>query len=101
MNEQPSLTEVILPEALKFHRAFQSLLLATADAAGNPNASYAPYVADSDGYYIYISELAAHTGNLRCRAVASVLFIEDERDAKHLFGRKRLTLDCRAEPVER
>lgn len=101
MNEHPSLTEVILPEALKFHRAFQSLLLATANAAGNPNASYAPYVADTGGYYIYVSELAAHSGNLRCRPVASVLFIEDELTAHHLFARKRLTLECRAEPVER
>src|SRR5512144_2158705 len=32
---------------------------------------------------------------------ASLLFIEDENQAQHLFGRKRVTYTCRAEPVAR
>jgi putative heme iron utilization protein len=94
---KPTLEE-ILPEALGFPRAFASLLLATADAAGHPHASYAVYLADERGrFHIYISELAAHTANLRIRPEASALFIEDEGQAKSLFGRKRLTCECRAE----
>jgi putative heme iron utilization protein len=94
---KPTLDE-ILSEALEFHRAFDSLLLATVDGAGNPNASYAVHVVDGQGrFHIYISELAAHTRNLRVKPWASVLFIEDESRARNLFGRKRLTCECRAE----
>jgi putative heme iron utilization protein len=98
---KPSL-EDILSEALEFYRAFDSLLLATADREGHPHASYAVHIADDQGrFYIYISELAAHTQNLHQKPRASVLLIEDENRAKHLFGRKRLTCDCRAEPISR
>jgi putative heme iron utilization protein len=98
---KPTLEE-ILPEALDFPNAFDTLLLATADLAGHPHASYAVYLADERGrFHIYISELAAHTGNLRVRPEASTLFIEDEDQAKSLFGRKRLTCECRAEPLFR
>lgn len=94
---KPTLEE-ILSEALEFHRAFDSMLLATADADGNPHASYAVHVMDEQGrFHIYISELAAHTQNLRTRPRASALFIEDESQAKNLFGRKRLTCECRSE----
>lgn len=103
MTQTPKPTlEEILPEARAFHRAFGSLLLATTDAAGQPHASYAAHLADAWGHFhIYISELAAHTGNLRARGRASVMFIEDEDKAGHLFARKRLTCDCRAEWVPR
>lgn len=103
MTHTPKLTlEDILPEARAFHRAFNSLMLATADAQGQPYASYAVHLADEWGHFhIYISELAAHTGHLRARERASVLFIEDESQATHLFARKRLTCDCRAEWVAR
>lgn len=98
---KPALDE-ILSEALEFHRTFDSLLLATVDAEGNPNASYAVHAMDGRGrFHIYVSELAAHTRNLRRNPRASALFIEDESRAKHLFGRKRLTCDCRAEAVPR
>ena len=86
-----SFAEVQL-EARTFPQAFESLVLATADAEGHPHASYAVYVADEIGcFHIYISALAAHTQNLLARPVASVLFIEDESRARYLFGRRRLT----------
>lgn len=94
--------EDILPEARAFHRAFNSLTLATADPQGQPYASYAVHLADEWGhFYLYISELATHTGHLRARERASVLFIEDESQAAHLFARRRLTCDCRAEWLPR
>lgn len=90
--------ENILSEALQFHLAFDSLLLATSDAAGHPDASYAVHHVDQRGrFHIFVSELAAHTANLKVRPEASVLFIEDETQAGNLFGRKRLTCACRAE----
>lgn len=99
--EKPS-SEAILLEAKAFHQGFDSLLMATVSPEGMPVASYAPYINDSEGcFYIYVSELAAHTANLLHTSRVSVLFIEDERSASHLFARKRLTYQCVAKEIGR
>ena len=79
-----------------FPARFQSLQLATVSADGQPEASYAPFVADRGCYYVYLSDLARHGANLRATSRASVLFIEGEEQAKHPFARERLTLRCEA-----
>lgn len=97
---KPGLSE-ILQEARQFHESYDSLLMATA-RQDVPVATYAPYVTDEQGrFYIYVSELSAHTANLMLNPKASLLFIEDESQAKHLFGRKRVTYTCHAEAVPR
>ena len=91
----------VLEEARRFHESFDSVMMATS-REDVPVATYAPYVTDEDGcFYIYVSELSAHTPNLMQNPRASLLFIEDESQAQHLFGRKRVTYSCVAEPVER
>jgi putative heme iron utilization protein len=79
-----------------FPSRFRTLQLATVGSDGLPEASYAPYVTDQGCHYVYLSELALHSGNLRSSGRASVLFIEAEADAKNLFARERLTLACEA-----
>lgn len=97
----PSLAE-LRNEALSFHQSFASLLMATASPDGEPLASHAPYVTGATGcFYIYISELAAHTANLTRHPRASVLFIEDEHQAGHPFARKRMTYACEAGEIGR
>lgn len=86
----------ILDESRRFPAQFQSLHLATCNAMGEPEASYATYVEHEGSYYVYTSELSAHTANLAASGRCSVLFIESEADAKHLFARRRLTLQCSA-----
>lgn len=82
-------------EVLAFPDGFLSLILGTSDAEGLPLASYAPFVrGDSGCFWIYVSELAGHTGNLATNPKASILFIENEADSANLFARKRLTLTC-------
>jgi len=76
---------------IDFIDAFDSLQLATVDRDGMPEASYAPYVKLGNDYYIYVSELSKHTGNLLDNGKVSLLLIESEQDAKHLFARKRVT----------
>jgi putative heme iron utilization protein len=95
MSQSPDLNAV-MDECRKFPGLFQSLHLATCNAAGEPEASYATYVEHDGRYYIYVSELSAHTANLAAAGRCSVLFIESEGDAKHLFARRRLTLQCAA-----
>lgn len=72
----------------------QSLLIASLSASGTADISYAPYLYDSGGFYILVSELAAHTQNLLARPQASILLIEPEASATNPFARKRLRLDC-------
>ncbi len=64
-------------------------------------ASYSPFVKVNDRLYIFISELAQHTQNLLATGKASVMLIEDERDAKNIFARKRLVLQCDAKDIDR
>lgn len=77
-----------------FPDRFQTLHLGTVSADGQPEASYAPYVADQGHYYVYLSSLARHAANLRATPRASVLFIEGEEQARQVFARERLTLAC-------
>ncbi|NDG86567.1 MAG: HugZ family protein [Gammaproteobacteria bacterium] len=52
-------------------------------------------------FYIFISELAEHTGNLRQNPKASLLFIDNESVSSSLFARKRITYYCKAELIPR
>ncbi|MGJ3241743.1 MAG: HugZ family protein [Opitutales bacterium] len=91
------------------HRSYRELIdgaktltLGTADAQGEPHASYAPFFRDAAGdFHVFVSDLAEHAGNLRDTGRASVMIIEDEAAAEHLSARRRATFACRAVPVER
>lgn len=85
-----------LPSQLK------SLMLATVNSDGSPQASYAPYVMDGDRqFYIFVSGLSAHTDNLLRTGQASVLLIQDEGQSPQVFARQRLTYECQVTLVER
>lgn len=78
----------------------QTLLLSTVTATGQPAISYAPYVRDASGrFYIFISELAEHTGNLQRQGSAAILFVRSEAEARNLFARERVILQCLADAV--
>lgn len=89
-------------EAREFLARFKTLIMATLSTDGAPEASYAPFVrAQDDCFYVYVSGLSRHTGNLAASGVLSVLLIEDEGSVKQPFARRRLTFDCRAERIAR
>lgn len=91
-------TASIVAEAGEFLAAFRSLSMATVSADGVPDASYAPFVRiDDNAFYVNLSELSTHTGNLLSTPRASVLFLQPEDDSKQLFARKRLSFDVDAE----
>lgn len=79
----------------------QTVQLATVDAQGEPDASYAPCLQRQGRFYLFVSELAVHTRNLLHHPSASLLFIEDEQRSRNLFARKRLILRCAAEELSR
>ncbi len=78
-----------------------SLQLATVDGDGRPHASYAPFVPSENDFYVYVSQLSAHTRNLLDTQRAGVLVIEDEGEAENPFVRRRLVFDCRATTIAR
>jgi len=78
-----------------------TLSLASVAANGQADISYAPFVRDDQGRFcIFVSALAAHTGNLLREPSASVMLIQPESEASNLFARERLTLRCRAEEIK-
>ena len=82
----------------KYVTGKQSLMLATVNEQGMPDVSYAPFVIDDlFNVYVFISEIVERTRNLISNGKASLLFIEDEQDAKHIFARRRATMQAKAE----
>jgi heme oxygenase (biliverdin-IX-beta and delta-forming) len=89
-------------EAREFQSAFRSVLMATVNRDGVPEASYAPYVMDDDGsYYVFVSGLARHTRDFQESGHVSLQFIENEDSAQNLFARRRLTLLCDVSAIPR
>ena len=89
------------PEIKEFRQERRTIQLATVDAEGRPNVSYAPYVQNQEGYFVLISQIARHARNLLENPNVSLMMIEDEDSSKQLFARKRLTIDAVATVVER
>ncbi|EMD80524.1 HuvZ protein [Vibrio diabolicus E0666] len=89
------------PEIKEFRQERRTLQLATVDAEGRPNVSYAPYLQNQEGYFVLISKIARHARNLLENPNVSLMMIEDEESSKQLFARKRLTFDAVANVVER
>lgn len=78
----------------------QTLLFATATRNGLPELSVAPFVRDQNNcFYIYVSDLAGHTANLRANPLASVLFIRPEAESPNLFARERAIFSCEVREV--
>ncbi len=101
MPEKPPPAE-LQSEAIAFRDRFQTVILATAGADGTPESSYAPHVIDdAQDIYLFISDLAQHTRNLRANPRASLMYIASEADSANLFARQRLILDCTAKFLER
>jgi putative heme iron utilization protein len=90
-----------LGEEIKdFINSRRSLQLATVDQDGAPFASYAPFAADDDSFYVLLSDIAVHGLNLAREPRASVLIIEDEDGAGELFARLRVSYQVHAEELE-
>jgi putative heme iron utilization protein len=96
-------SEDFMKLAEDLHRLMDSqrtLLLATVSHEGRPDISYAPFVRDRRGrFYIFVSELAAHTANLRHNPKASAMLIRPEAESSNPFARERATFQCRVREI--
>lgn len=81
---------------------YKTISLATNDEHGRPLASYAPVAVDEERrFYLFVSELADHTSNLRRGGPVSLQLMEDETRSKQLFARSRLTMGATVTAIPR
>ena len=66
-----------------------------------PQVSYAPFVWHDHHLYLYLSDLARHTANLRRNPGVGLMLIEDEACAQNPFARRRLSLQGQAELISK
>ena len=78
-----------------------SVQLATVNADGKPEASYAPCAWVENNFYLFLSQLSSHTGNLAQNPSISLLLIEDAAATSNYFARKRASLHGRVRTVAR
>ena len=101
MSNRSTLQE-LQQEAIAFRRKCDALMLSTTSLDGMPDASYAPCFLDDEGRcHILVSHLARHTRNLLSHPIASLMWLEDRGSSRNAFARRRLTVQCRAENIER
>ena len=81
--------------------AQQSLQLATCNLDGTAEISYAPFLLHDNRFYIYVSALAKHTGNLLRNHQAGIMLIQPEAEAENIFARQRLSFNCRVSEIHR
>jgi putative heme iron utilization protein len=93
--------DTIQTELQDFLEGLKTVQLATLDSENLPEASYAPYVKYENAYYLFLSDLAIHSINLKLNSATSLLFIEDEASSKNLFARRRVILQGEAATVHR
>jgi putative heme iron utilization protein len=91
----------IAPDVAGLIEKSRSVILATVDAEGNPNSSYAPFARIGNKLYVLVSFMSRHTKNLRDMKKASVMFIDDESETKQIYARVRLTVDMLTAQIER
>ncbi|WP_426479456.1 pyridoxamine 5'-phosphate oxidase family protein [Chryseobacterium sp. CBSDS_008] len=91
----------VAPKVKELINASKSIILATVDAEGNPNSSYAPFIQVDHTFYILVSFMAKHTKNLADGRKTSIMFIEDESATKQIYARERLTIEAATSQIER
>jgi putative heme iron utilization protein len=97
MDDLDSLRE----EYLALRESCEGALLATLEGEWMPAASYAPLAWLDGQAYLFLSELAAHTKNLkRCPSI-SLLLLEEADRGGNAFVRRRISLRAEARLLAR
>ena len=94
-------TDSVRMDYLALRDQVNSVLLATLRRDATPEASYAPCVWFEGDCFVFLSELASHTQNLKHDPSISLLLIEAEAAAGNAFARKRISLFGSAQNVVR
>ncbi len=87
MNE----TDSTVREYLTLRDQTNSVQLATLGSEATPEASYAPCIWREGDCYVFLSELASHTQNLKLNPSVGLLLVEAKTAAGNAFARKRIS----------
>lgn len=79
----------------------KGIIIASLNEDKLPEISATPFVQTGLCFYIFISELATHTQNIKQHPQLSVMLVEDEQDTSNTFARKRLSFKCTASIIKR
>ncbi|MDY0272757.1 MAG: pyridoxamine 5'-phosphate oxidase family protein [Advenella sp.] len=85
----------------RLHNECLSLVMATNNNKGEPNASYSPFAWLNNRFYILVSGLATHTVNLQQNPSLAILLADDESKTRNIYARVRLSYQARAETVDK
>ena len=84
----------------KLIEEMRSLQLSTVGTDGVPHCGYTPYLYQASGsFYIFVSQLAAHTRNLLANKTVAIMIIADEQSTSQIFARARVNYLCDATRV--
>jgi len=93
-DEQPATVCASLIEDMR------SLQLSTVGVDGIPHCGYTPYLHRAPGnFYIFVSQLAAHTRHLLANGTVAIMIIADEQSTSQIFARTRVTYLCEAKRI--
>ncbi len=93
-------TAEIRREYLALRAAIDGAMLSTLAEDGSPEASYAPLLWHDGAAFLFLSDLASHTRNLQRNPALGLLLLEPASGSSP-FARRRITLQGRAERIER
>lgn len=95
-NVQPASTCASLIEEMR------SLQLSTIGEDDIPHCGYTPYLHRApNSFYIFVSQLAAHTRNLLIHTSVATMIIADEQSTSQIFARTRVNYLCEAKRIAR
>jgi len=78
----------------------RSLQLSTVGMDGIPHSGYTPYLHRAPGsFYIFVSQLAAHTRHLLTNGTVAIMIIADEQSTSQIFARRRVNYLCEAKRI--
>ncbi len=97
------MTDDVQPENVctRLIQDMRSLQLSTVGPDGMPHASYTPYLHRApNSFYVFVSQLAAHTRHLLASEAVSMMIIADEQSTSEIFARTRVSYQCTAKRIE-
>lgn len=81
--------------------SLKSLIISSVDANGDCVSSYAPFVKEGEDIFFCVSSVSQHYHTIKANpSKVSVMFIEDEKDARTILARHRLSSKCEINFVE-
>ncbi len=96
------MTDEVQPESVcaSLIQEMRSLQLSTVGPDGIPYCGYTPYLHQApNSFYIFVSQLAAHTRHLLANKAVTIMIIADEQSTSEIFARTRVSYQCDAKQI--